>query len=240
MWPKRKRPRSATHVLDRVPQLRKNSHRGPKPGSTIVLPARPLLSRRTHWRNRRRVRRSALGRSVYNYFRDYDAMLGRYVQPDPIGLEGGLNSYLYAKGNPLRFVDATGESPAVAAAIVEAAIWGYRAYRTYRIARTAASAAAVAVGAATPVVSKIHVGSWPDSTTRANPTQAGEDAADEIVDPATACPLNSPEACRALAQRCTQKCIEKAQEGYGGPLDIWLARCKQACTNKLGCGNYFP
>jgi RHS repeat-associated protein len=46
----------------------------------------------------------------YNYLRDYDAGISRYVQSDPIGLRGGLNSYLYTAAKPLFAVDPTGES----------------------------------------------------------------------------------------------------------------------------------
>ena len=42
----------------------------------------------------------------YNYFRDYDPITGRYVESDPIGLDGGLNTYGYVGGDALNVVDS--------------------------------------------------------------------------------------------------------------------------------------
>jgi RHS repeat-associated protein len=44
----------------------------------------------------------------YNYFRDYESAIGRYVESDPVGLQGGLSTYAYVSNAPLKSYDAKG------------------------------------------------------------------------------------------------------------------------------------
>lgn len=47
----------------------------------------------------------------YNYFRDYEPSTGRYVQSDPIGLDGGFATYAYVQSDPFGTVDPDGLNP---------------------------------------------------------------------------------------------------------------------------------
>ena len=44
----------------------------------------------------------------YNWNRYYDPATGRYISPDPIGLDGGLNLYAYVGNDPVNLVDPEG------------------------------------------------------------------------------------------------------------------------------------
>jgi RHS repeat-associated protein len=44
----------------------------------------------------------------YNLYRDYSPEIGRYVESDPVGLLGGINTYGYGRQNPISRIDPSG------------------------------------------------------------------------------------------------------------------------------------
>jgi len=44
----------------------------------------------------------------YNWHRDYDPVIGRYLTPDLIGLAGGINPFVYSYNNPTKLIDPYG------------------------------------------------------------------------------------------------------------------------------------
>ncbi|MRT39001.1 hypothetical protein GJV03_17730 [Acinetobacter sp. RIT698] len=65
-----------------------------------------------------------LTKQFYNHNRYYNPELGRYMEPDPAGLEFNPNPYAYANNNPIMYVDPTGKNPVLIAMGVGAGISG--------------------------------------------------------------------------------------------------------------------
>jgi len=54
----------------------------------------------------------------YNYYRDYNPAIGRYPAADPIGLDGGINPYLYSEDDPVNSTDPSGLKPCIWTGVV--------------------------------------------------------------------------------------------------------------------------
>jgi RHS repeat-associated protein len=93
----------------------------------------------------------------YNYFRDYDPEIGRYIQSDPIGLAGGINTYGYVGGNPVMYSDPYGLEAATTFALWE--IWALRGLGGLACAVPAPGARIVGVG----LISLTLAGDTPNS-----------------------------------------------------------------------------
>jgi RHS repeat-associated protein len=93
----------------------------------------------------------------YNLHRYYDAATGRYIQADPIGLEGGWNRFGYVANNPLNDVDPQGLHPVLGR--IQGLYYRYGPAITEFIAGASGVNGAVASPAAiNPLVAQIPTG----------------------------------------------------------------------------------
>lgn len=60
----------------------------------------------------------------YNHNRFYNPEFGRYMEPDPSGMAGGWNPYVYTLNNPIMYLDRDGKHPIVGIMIVGGTVGG--------------------------------------------------------------------------------------------------------------------
>ncbi|MGH8041999.1 MAG: RHS repeat domain-containing protein [Rudaea sp.] len=82
----------------------------------LAVLANPHRIKQNHRRRRRVASRVRLPGQYadaetglnYNFFRDYEAGTGRYIESDPIGLKAGISTYTYVQGNSFAGADKYG------------------------------------------------------------------------------------------------------------------------------------
>ena len=103
---------SATLELDEAAQLISYEEYAPY-GETVYQTGRHRAEvRRKRYRYTGKERDDENG-FTYHEARYYAPWLGRWISPDPMGIVGGLDLYLYARCQPTRLVDPSGGAPNV-------------------------------------------------------------------------------------------------------------------------------
>lgn len=98
----------------------------------------------------------------YNYYRDYNPRTGRYIESDPIGLNGGVNTYLYANANPLMYTDPQGLVAGVDDLVVGGSVLGVGCLLSSGCRQGISNAMSSAADAASKFVDKVKEMCTPD------------------------------------------------------------------------------
>jgi RHS repeat-associated protein len=155
-----------------------------------------------------------------NVNRDYDPLVGKYVESDPIGLWGGsYSTYAYANENPLSKIDPRGLAPP---------------------GRTGTPTFPTVIPPAIAIPGSPENQSWVNSAWQqidAALSKAGQAIHDM-------CMSSEDKRCQQVLKECRRKCLDiyvddpNSLPGTGSDMQGRLRRCTRECMEGQGCHNF--
>jgi len=156
----------------------------------------------------------------YNYFRYYDPQTGRYITPDPIGLEGGINLWPYVEGNPVNRIDRKGLQ--TAGSLTQEIARNWPKLGPYLPAILPIIAPLILNPVTPGIVLGLAIVAWPSSVAKDEATE------DEWA-----------ETHRRLIEKCHEECVGKLGQDPCSQ-GIPYTNCMKECMGRYGFGYPWP